>query len=213
MFDGSFDHYCLWDLLHRRRNHIQSNYFIVKHHYELGWIPVSSKAIKIMQRFLSRIAAQKFQNLGTAALTQPPTKREANFVKAEEEKPVTAEDNEQPLSASEIEFYLNKFDKTMDSPADTLVFDSIQSAAGWYEINKPAFQPRQQAAMETLVTARNQVNMGCSCKKHVRQRMADDYLKTFILNNQQTDLLPSIKLAAKVQKVIVKIADQVFFQG
>ena len=137
----------------------------------------------------------------------------ANERSEHEEAQATNQDGDVPLSSSEIEFYLKKIEAKMNPPTDSLVFDSIQTAASWFEINRASFSSTQQSAMETLVTARNQVNMGCSCKKHVRQRMADEYLKNFMVNNQGTDLIPSIKDAAKVPKIIVRFGTDIVFEA
>jgi hypothetical protein len=161
-----------------------------------------------MEAILKRFAAQKQANIGLSVEAKKST-----IVAADYEKPCDAPKDDEPISSSEIRKYLEKFEENkMEQTPDSITFDCIQSFVAWYELNREKFSEKQRAPFETLVTARNQINLGCSCRAHVRQNMANDYYKVFFINNQKTDMIPTIKSVAGVNTIIFKIVTQEFLR-
>jgi hypothetical protein len=157
-----------------------------------------------MQRFINRLNAQKRANIG-----EPVAAKQTGLDDTCASQTVLDE----PLSAKEIEFYLKKLDTQANTlPENTVVFDSIQAFASWYEGNKHSFNDKQNVALGTLVTVRNQINLGCSCRLHIRQNMGNDYFKHFFIKNANTDIIPSIKQAFAGQNVILKVGDVEFMR-
>jgi hypothetical protein len=67
-------------------------------------------------------------------------------------------------------------------------FDGIEEFVAWYLPLRDKFSENQIVALTTLVQAREVINVGCACKKTYRKNQANNYFKTFWLNNQNTDL-------------------------
>jgi hypothetical protein len=100
----------------------------------------------------------------------------------------------------------------MEELINSITFDSIQNITGWYEQNRGFFDPQQTTALNTLVHTKSLINMGCACKIHVRQQMADDYYKSFFIRNQKTAIISKIKEIAKVETLIFKIKEEEFLR-
>ena len=161
-----------------------------------------------MDNILTRISEQKLSNVG---MTTP------NFEMiddSDDNKPQngTIANSDEPLSMSEIGDLLESLDGTKTSTS-TIEFDGIYTFVAWYEKNRQYFNERQKIAFETLATARMQINLGCSCRKDARQRMANDYYKFFFESNKLTDLIPAVKAAAKVETIILKLGEVEFLRA
>lgn len=72
------------------------------------------------------------------------------------------------------------------------LFNHVWDFVEWYEPNRADFSEDQKKALDTLIQVRDMVNTGCGCKRAHRESAANDYFKTFWLNNQTTDLLPTV---------------------
>lgn len=169
----------------------------------------------MISAFLKRIEKQKKANIG---FSQPVIRPKEAFELADEEKPCKGcseqKGNDEPLSSEEIKFYLEKLNqKNMETIPNSITFDSIQSFVGWYEPNKALFSAGQSGALNTLSHTKSIINMGCACKIHVRQKMADEYYKNFFIKNQATDMIPKIKEIAKVETIIFKIGQEEFLKA
>jgi hypothetical protein len=78
-------------------------------------------------------------------------------------------------------------------PASPLThFVHLWSFVEWYEPNKEKFNEQQRQALDTLLQTRDMVNTGCPCKRAHRESAANEYFKSFWLNNQDNDLIPSV---------------------
>lgn len=165
-----------------------------------------------MNRFLARISAQKLANVG---ISSPNEKPKRVLEGHEYESPCASQANDDPLTPQEIKYYLEKLDeknKTMPE-LNSIIFDCIQNFVGWYSQRREQFNEKQKTALDSLSTVKDQINLGCSCKIHVRQKMADEYYKNFFINNQKTDIIPAIKLASGVEAVIFKIGIEEFLRA
>lgn len=71
-------------------------------------------------------------------------------------------------------------------------FPHLWSFVEWYEPNREKFSEAQRTPLDTLIQTRDMVNSGCGCKRASREAAANDYFKSFWLNNQSNDLIPSV---------------------
>lgn len=160
----------------------------------------------MIDRFTKRLEAQK----GNRAYIQP----KIYLIEEDEEKQVI--DSNEPLSPSELKFYLEKMEneenKNTQIVPNSIAFDSINSFCAWYEPRRDKFLEKQRPAFESLVHTKGLINLGCACKIHVRQKMADDYYENFFSKNQHTDLIPKIKEIAEASTVIFKVGDREFLR-
>lgn len=79
----------------------------------------------------------------------------------------------------------------------------------WYLTNKDKFNINQQRPLDTLVQAKDLINVGCACKRNQRFDAANNYFKTFWTNNLKNDLLPTILSILKVKSM--QISDFLIF--
>ena len=73
-----------------------------------------------------------------------------------------------------------------------LKFENILDFVEWYEKVKDKFPEKQQTALNTLLEARNNILVGCNCKRQQRQNSAFQYFRIFWDNNKKTDIPQSI---------------------
>lgn len=78
------------------------------------------------------------------------------------------------------------------------IFDFVD----WYINNKNKFSEKQTKPLDTLIEARDMSIGGCNCNLEHRRRLVDDYFRNFWINNQKTDLLPTIQGIMKTGKII-----------
>ena len=75
---------------------------------------------------------------------------------------------------------------------DHLKFDNLLDFVDWYEKVKDKFPEKQQTALNTLLEARNNILVGCNCKRQQRQNAAFQYFRIFWDNNKKTDIPDSV---------------------
>ena len=101
----------------------------------------------MIDRFTKRLEAQK----GNRAYIQP----KIYLIEEDEEKQVI--DSNEPLSPSELKFYLEKMEneenKNTQIVPNSIAFDSINSFCAWYEPRRDKFLEKQRPAFESLVHA------------------------------------------------------------
>lgn len=91
------------------------------------------------------------------------------------------------------------------------VFKGVQDFANWYETAKDSFSEPQQAALNTLVDARNIIPAGCECQKHHRRIAAEDYYSNFWIENQHNDLAETVARVLNVPVVrFEKFGEMIF---
>lgn len=99
--------------------------------------------------------------------------------------------------------FLNEMEP-VEPPVESVnekTFSGVQDFANWYEANREKFPERQHAVLNTVIDARNVIDAGCSCQRHKRKEMAENYYHDFWLNNQNTDLPATVAEVAGVSVV------------
>jgi len=81
-------------------------------------------------------------------------------------------------------------------------FTNLFEFSLWYEGNKDKFSESQTKALDTLIEAKNMTMGGCNCDREKRKFIAEDYFRKFWMNNQTTDLLPTLLSVLKTKKVL-----------
>lgn len=164
--------------------------------------------------FVKRLESQKGGN--AYHVVKPIQIQESSEEKEEKEGEKRIISSDEPISPSELKIYLEKMEnekaKNLEIVPNSITFDSINSFCDWYEPKKDAFLEKQRPAFDSLVQTKGMINMGCSCKIHVRQKMANDYYQNFFTKNKQTDLIPKIKEVAKVDTIIFKNGETEFLK-
>ena len=112
------------------------------------------------------------------------------------------------VSASELREFLNQtvVPNTVVVPEtqnDEARFPNIYNFVDWYSQNQSKFSAEQQTALNTLIQMRQLIENGCACKRAGREYAADDYYKTFWLNNVKTDMMSALLAALNVKKVFL----------
>jgi hypothetical protein len=81
-------------------------------------------------------------------------------------------------------------------------FTNLFEFVHWYENNKDKFSENQIKPLDTLIEAKNMTMGGCNCDREKRKFVAEDYFRKFWMNNQTTDLLPTLLSALKTKKIL-----------
>ena len=84
---------------------------------------------------------------------------------------------------------------------ETLNFPDLFHWVEFYLKNENSFNDKQKQPLSTLVQARDLINVGCACRRTQRLNAANDYFRTFWVNNSKNDLITTVLNAAKVQSV------------
>lgn len=168
----------------------------------------------MIDRFVKRLEEQKRVNAIIPTRAQLVQSFENEVEEAEYNLKEIEKDD--PLTPQEVRYYLEKLEKEtnkdMEETPNSITFDSIQNFCAWYEPQRDSFLDKQKAPFDTLTQTKGMINLGCACKIHVRQKMADEYYKNFFTKNQTTDLIPKIKEVAKVETIIFKIGSEEFLK-
>jgi len=127
-----------------------------------------------------------------------------------------------PISPDDLRVELeNKMSEEISSDQNALtqpdksgekIFSSLREFNFFYLNNKSEFSEKQQSAFDTLIQAEGSIDKGCSCKRNQRESAAFGYYKDFFIRNSSTDMIPSIKNAAKAEKLVFKLGADVFLE-
>ena len=81
-----------------------------------------------------------------------------------------------------------KIEVVEDNQPKDRVFGGIIDFVDWFTPNKEKFTEKQLIPLNTLVQARQMIEIGCGCKRAQRLNQSDEYFKVFWMNNKNTDL-------------------------
>ena len=113
-------------------------------------------------------------------------------------KPISTEELQEKLSALFIQELESK--KTTIT-SNIKEFPDIFHFVEWYQSNQNHFNDKQKTALNTLVEAKDLINVGCACKRTQRLNAANNYFQIFFSNNTKNDLLPTILQACQCQVI------------
>jgi hypothetical protein len=97
-------------------------------------------------------------------------------------------------------------------PPKDMVFGGIQDFVAWLVPVKDSFTPEQIVPLSTLIQARDMIEIGCGCKRANRIRQANDYFKTFWINNQANDLPQKVIQVGNFSSISFAIDNCVFLR-
>jgi hypothetical protein len=100
----------------------------------------------------------------------------------------------------------------ISTPAGEQTFNGIEEFVQWYAGVKELFDERQNIALSTLRQAASIINVGCKCKRNNRIQQANEYFKTFWLNNQKTDLVAKLLQVGAFSSVTFAVDGQAFLK-
>jgi len=97
---------------------------------------------------------------------------------------------------------MNESEQTNELKIELVHFTNLHEFVGWYENNKNKFSEKQNGPLNSLIEARDMTLGGCNCDREKRKIIAEDYFRKFWVNNQKTDLLPTLQKILNSKKII-----------
>lgn len=102
--------------------------------------------------------------------------------------------------------------QTAQTKQEQFIFEDLDGFCSWYLQVKERFSTSQNEALNSLVVARDAIYQGCNCRRDKRKELANEYYKTFFLQNQYTDLILKIKETIPASQIVFKKFGETFLE-
>tara|TARA_B100000959_G_scaffold243886_1_gene267463 strand:- start:502 stop:1098 length:597 start_codon:yes stop_codon:yes gene_type:complete len=191
-----------------------------------------------LKRILDQIAEHKVEldkvdpnDLGSEEAREEPIEKveeifsEANIQKRAQEaapvEPSLSEEDSNPLEETEqvsypshtpLEDLPSDVREELSAKKETYEFRSVFDFKDFILTFYERFNDIQKAALNSIVTVCDTIEVGCKCKKGSRLKIAEDYYVQFITKNQATGIIEEFKKILNSEKIKFYSKDKLFLE-